>query len=91
MYDYGKLMLYSSFLNEQYTQATYIMYQQYILIFTTFCNTGQMGLNRNINIEQRYLFLRLILSSCCCPSWLLIEGLCTAITYRYVPCNPKGL
>lgn len=63
-----KLMLYSSFLNEQYTQASYMMYQQYILIFTTFCNTGQMGFDGNINIEQRYLFLRLILLSfCCCP------------------------
>lgn len=44
-----KLMLYSSFLNEQYT---YMMYQQYTLLFTTFSNTGQMGLNGNINIEQ---------------------------------------
>lgn len=39
-----KLMLYSSFLNEQYTQATYIMYQHGTLVATTtFCNTGQMG------------------------------------------------
>lgn len=40
-------MLYSSFLNEQYTQATYIMYQHRILVATTtFCNTGQMGLEQ---------------------------------------------
>lgn len=32
------------------------MYQQYILIFTTVSNTEQMGLNRNINIEQTGIF-----------------------------------
>lgn len=49
------------------------MYQQYIQMFTTVSNTGHMGLNRNINIEQIFTLKAyfIVLLSLSVVSWFL--------------------